>query len=70
MTADDGVTNVAAFGIDIYNWYNLGDKVLGRSQGCVGSYRIKGDIVPDGASVATQLELPFGYLEPLNPFEE
>jgi len=69
LTAD-GVTNVAAFGIDIYNWHKLGDEVLGRSQGCVGSYRIKGNIVPKGASVATQLELPFRYHEPLNPFEE
>lgn len=69
-TADDNCTNFAAFGIDIYNWHQLGDRVLGRPQGCVGTYRINGDLVPDGASTATKMELAFKYDEPFNPFEE
>jgi len=70
FTADNGVTKVAVFGIDIYNWHRLGDEVLGRPQGCIGSYGIEGDIIPDRASVATARELSFRYNEPLNPFEE
>ena len=69
-TTDDGCTNFAAFGIDIYNWHQLGDRVLGRPQGCVGTYRIDGNAIPDGASIVTRMELPFHYGEPLNPFEE
>ena len=38
--ADDGVTNFAVFGIDIYCWHHLADEVLGRPQGCIGLYRI------------------------------
>jgi len=69
-TFDDNRRNFAAFGIDIYNWHRLGDRVLGRPQGCVGTYRIEGDVIPEGASTATRMELPFKYDELLNPFEE
>jgi len=69
-TADDNRTSFAAFGIDIYNWHQLGDAVLGRPQGCLGTYRIDGDAIPDGASTAKEMELPFKYSEPLNPFEK
>lgn len=70
-TADDNVTNFAVFGIDIYDWHQLANQVLGRPQGCVGFYRISKDAFPGNASVASKsIELPFTYSEPLNPFEE
>ena len=69
-TSDDNSRSFAAFGIDIYDWHQLGSKVLGRPQGCVGTYRIDGDGIPDGASTATRVELPFKYEQVLNPFEE
>jgi hypothetical protein len=69
-TSDDSRVNFAAFGIDIYNWHQLGDAVLGRPQGCIGTYRIGGDLIPEGASIATKVELPYRYNEDLNPFEE
>ena len=69
--ADDNATNFAAFGVDIYDWHRLADKVLGRPQGCIGFYRMGKDAVPGNASVASKsIELPFTYSEPLNPFEE
>jgi hypothetical protein len=69
-TSDDGRVNFAAFAVDIYHWHQLGDAVLGRAQGCLGTYRIRGDAIPEGASIATQVELPYKWKEPLNPFEE
>ena len=69
-TFDNNRGNFAAFGIDIYNWHRLGDQVLGRPQGCVGTYRIKGNKIPDGASIGKNIEFPAKYKEPLNPFEE
>jgi hypothetical protein len=69
-TSDDGRVNFAAFGIDLYSWHKLGGAVLGRPQGCFGTYRIKGDTIPEGASIYAKIELPYTYGEPLNPFEE
>ncbi len=69
-TADDNESHFGVFAIDIYNWHNLGGKVLGRPQGCFGMYRLNKSPIPKNACVATSVELPFTYLEPLNPFEE
>jgi len=60
----------AAFGVDIYEWHRLGDNVLGRPQGCLGTYRTDGDVTPAGASIAPGIELGFRWKEPLNPFEQ
>jgi len=68
---DDNITNFAVFGINIYNWHRLANKVLGHSQGCFGVYGISKSTIPNKASVAHKsIELPFTYCEPLNPFEE
>lgn len=60
----------AAFGVDIYEWHRLGDNVLARPQGCLGTYRMDGDAIPEHASVAPGIALGFTWKEPLNPFEE
>jgi hypothetical protein len=69
-TMDDGESHCGVFAIDIYNWHNLASEVLGRPQGCCGMYRLNKSPIPDNACVATSVELPFNYLELLNPFEE
>jgi hypothetical protein len=70
-TADDNATNFAAFAINMYDWHCLANDVLGRPQGCVGTYHFGKDAIPINASVASKtIELPFTYSEPLNPFEE
>jgi hypothetical protein len=69
-TADDAATNFGVFGIDIYGWHQLAKDVLGRTQGCVGIYRIATDSFPENAAVAAKsIEFPFAYAELLNPFE-
>ena len=69
-TTDDGLTNFAAFGIDIYEWHHLADEVLGRPQGCVGFYKVANNTIPNGAASANRSrEFRFEYSEALNPFE-
>lgn len=67
-TTDDNESHFGVFAIDIYNWHNLAGKVLGRPQGCCGMYRLNKTPIPENASVATTIELPFTYSESLNPF--
>jgi hypothetical protein len=67
--SDDGSTRFVVACIDIYGWHRLGDQVLGRTQGCILSYNPKGNAIPDGASVVSNLELPYRFAEPLNPWE-
>lgn len=68
-TDDTGKCDFCICGIKIYNWEELGDTVLGRIQGCIGSYRMPSDSSPANASRALAGESPFTYSEPLNPFE-
>ena len=69
-TTSDNEYHFGVFAIDIYNWHDLADEVLGRPQGCCGTYRLNKTSTPENASVATSVGLPFTYLELLNPFEE
>jgi len=68
-TADDKETHLGLFAINIYDWHNLASEVLEGPQGCFGMYRLSKSPVPENASVATSVELPYTYLEPFNPFE-
>jgi hypothetical protein len=68
-TADDKETHCGVFAINIYDWHNLASDVLGGPQGCFGMYRLSKSPVPENASLATSVELPYTYLEPFNPFE-
>jgi len=70
VTADDGETHFGIFAMNIYDWHNLANEMLESPQGCFGMYRLSKSPIPDNACVATSLELPYKYLEPLNPFEE
>ena len=69
-TLDDNETHFGVFAIDIYEWHNLASEVLGRPQGCCGMYRLNRSPIPKNACVATSIELPYSYLQPLNPFED
>jgi hypothetical protein len=66
---NDNETHFGVFAIDIYQWHNLANDVLGRPQGCFGMYRLNKLPIPENACAATSLELPYNYSEPLNPFE-
>ena len=66
---NDSETHFGVFAIDIYQWHNLANGVLGRPQGCFGMYRLNRSPIPENACVVTSLELPYSYSEPLNPFE-
>ncbi len=68
-TSDDEKHHCGVFAIDLYEWHNLASQVLGRPQGCCGMYRLSKSPAPANASVATTLELPYSYSQPLNPFE-
>lgn len=67
--SDDGKTRFVIACIDIYGWHTLGDQVLGRPQGCIVSYHPPSNAIPKDASVVTSLEMPYVYIEPLNPWE-
>ncbi len=69
VTADDGVHHVGIFAIDLYGWHGLADEMVGTPQGCFGTYRLSKTSPPVGASIATELELPYRYSQPRNPFE-
>jgi len=66
---NDKKTHFGIFAVDIYEWHNLANNVLGSPQGCFGMYRLNRSPIPQNACVATSIELPHRYLEPLNPFE-
>jgi len=66
---NDSESHFGVFAIDIYEWHNLANDVLGRPQGCCGMYRLSKSPIPEDACVATSIELPNSYTEPLNPFE-
>lgn len=66
---NDDKSHFGVFAMDIYEWHNLANDVLGRPQGCCGMYRLKKSPIPENACIATSIELPYSYLEPLNPFE-
>jgi hypothetical protein len=66
---NDKETYFGIFAIDICEWHNLANNVLGSPQGCFGMYRLNKSPIPQNACVATSIELPHRYLEPLNPFE-
>lgn len=68
-TTDDRKRNFVVACIDIYGWHRLGDQILGRPQGCIVSYQPHSNTIPDGASIATDMELPYLFIEPLNPWE-
>ena len=69
-TADDGLNHVGIFAIDLYEWHGLADELVGTPQGCFGTYRLSKTPPPVGAATATEIELPFHYSQPRNPFEE
>ena len=67
--ADDG-TWICVYGLDLYEWINLGDTSAFEPRGCVGSYLRSGGGVPVGATCTTRLEFPVANRTRLDPFGE
>lgn len=64
--ADNG-TWMCVYGLDLYNWIDLGDKNF-EPRGCVGTYIRPSGGVPSGASRSTRLEFPVATGGRLDPF--
>ena len=67
--SDNGSHILNIFGMRIYNWERLGDRVMGRPQGCLGFYVAPNGEIPKGASLAYSGDSLYRYREGLNPFE-
>ena len=67
--ADNG-TWMCIYGLDLYQWINLGDASNFEPRGCVGSYIRSQGGVPSEAARTTQLEFPVANSVRLDPFGE
>ncbi len=56
------------YGLDLYDWINLGDTGHFEARGCVGAYRRPAGGTPRGATCATQLVFTVENAQRLNPF--
>lgn len=65
--ADNG-TWICIYGLDLYQWINLGDTSSFEPRGCVGSYIRPGGGVPLGATRTTRLEFRVVNRDRLDPF--
>jgi hypothetical protein len=65
---DDGHWN-CIYGLDIYNWIDLGDIKNFPARGCVGLYRRPSGGAPGIASTATRLIFGLPRGSSLDPFE-
>ena len=67
--SDDGEAWVCLFGLQLYDWSQIGDKSVAEERGCVGIYApARGK--PGAASEITKLELAVPNLRPLHPFDD
>jgi len=64
---DDGHP-ICMWALDVYAWHRLGDVNNFPARSCVGWYEAPTG-VPEGASRAVSVEIPFRNFEPLNAFE-
>jgi len=56
------------YGLDLYDWMNLGDTRHFEARGCVGAYRRPAGGTPRGATCATHLVFTVENAQRLNPF--
>jgi len=56
------------FGLDIYDWQDLGDIGTQPRRGCAGFYRLPGGIFPMNATKTVSTLLIIPNLHPLDPF--
>jgi hypothetical protein len=61
---------ICIYGLDLYDWLNLGDIHNFQARGCVGCYRRPGGGTPRGATIATRLIFPIPRGSGLDPFQE
>lgn len=59
---------ICIYGLDIYDWKDLGDVTHFDAHGCVGCYRPSEHKVPTTATRATRLQFPVQNVDPLDPF--
>jgi hypothetical protein len=64
--ADDGRW-ICIYGLDLYNWSDLGDRSQ-PSRGCVGCYRRQSGGTPPEGSTGTRLTFNVTTASPLDPF--
>lgn len=67
--ADSG-TWICIYGLDLYQWIDLGDTTNFEPRGCVGSYIRSGGGIPAGATRTTRLEFPVTNRGRLDPFAD
>jgi hypothetical protein len=59
---------VCIFGVDIYDWKDLGRVDFGRDKGCVGFYECLSGEPPVRAARHAELALALANLQPFDPF--
>ncbi len=65
--ADDG-RRICIWGLNIYDWRELGDTNHFEPRGCVGVYRLKNGTVPRNAAIGTRLHFSVSRNDRLDPF--
>ena len=65
--ADDG-RRICIWALDLHGWKKLGDLTHFEGRACVGTYRPSDGIIPEAATLGTQLEFSIPTDERLNPF--
>lgn len=59
---------VCIFGLDIYDWKDLGKVDFGQTKGCVGFYECLSGVPPRGAAKYVALTVVAANLQPFDPF--
>jgi hypothetical protein len=67
--ADDG-RRICIWGLNIYDWRNLGDINHFEPRGCVGMYHLKSGSVPRTAAIGTRLHFSVNRKDRLDPFAQ
>jgi hypothetical protein len=67
--ADNG-TWMCIYGLDLYQWIDLGDTTNFEPRGCVGSYIRSGGGIPAVGTRTTRLEFPVANRACLDPFAD
>lgn len=67
--ADSGSEWFCVFGLDIYDWKDLGSHTNEiPARGCAGLYALADRLVPKGAALDTVIRIAIPNRDPLDPF--
>lgn len=67
VQSDQGIW-MCFFGLDIYDWIDLGDAGIDQRRGCAGCYALSGGSYPVSATRATPTSIIVPNRHPLDPF--